>query len=86
MPCLGVDRIKEANAQSLLNEFESITFHDCEEVDDFAIRITNLRALGETSVDDVRVVNKFLCVVPTRYNQVAVAIKMFYDLKDLSID
>jgi hypothetical protein len=83
MPCLGVDRIKEANA---LNEFESITFHDCEEVDDFAIRITNLCALGETSVDDVRVVNKFLCVVPTRYNQVAVAIKMFYDLKDLSID
>ena len=58
----GIDCVKEANAQRLLKEFESITFIDGEEVDDFVIRIsdlaTNLRALRETSVDDARVVKK----------------------------
>ena len=37
-------------------------------------------------MNDARVVKKFLQVVPSRYNQVAVAIEMFSDLKMLSIE
>jgi hypothetical protein len=78
---LGADRVKEVNAQKLLAEFEGITFKPGETIDDFAIRITklstDLKGLGEQSVDDSRVVRKFLRVVPPRYNQVAVAIEMF---------
>jgi|UPI0001A86C5A hypothetical protein len=86
---LGADRVKEVDAQKLLAEFESIAFKLGEAIDDFAVRISklasDLRGLGETSVDDTRVV-KFLRVVPSRYNQVAVAIEMSSDLKTLSID
>jgi hypothetical protein len=69
---LGADRVKEENAQKLLGEFESISFKAGESIDDFTIRITklatDLKGLGEMSVDDSRVVKKFLRVVPSRYN------------------
>ncbi|XP_066381756.1 uncharacterized protein [Miscanthus floridulus] len=87
---LGAYRVKEVNAQKLLGEFESISFKAGESIDDFAIRITklatDLKGLGEMSVDDSRVVKKFLRVVPSRYNQVAVAIEMLSDLKTLTIE
>ena len=79
---IDVDRVKEVNAQKLLQEFENIKFKDGESVEDFGMRITNLvgnlRALGEI-VEDVRVVKKFLCVVPARFTQVVVTIEMFCD-------
>lgn len=87
---LGADRVKAVSSQKLLAEFESITFKSGETIEDFAIRITkimtDLTGLGEKSVDDKRVVRKFLRVVPARYNQIAVAIEMFYDLDKLSIE
>ncbi|XP_066357865.1 uncharacterized protein [Miscanthus floridulus] len=86
---LGADRVKEANAQRLLTEFEQITFKPGEAIDEFAMRIlklaTDLEGLGE-KIDDSRVVKKFLRVVPARYNQVAVAIEMFCDMSTLSIE
>jgi hypothetical protein len=86
---LGADRVKEVNAKKLLQEFENIKFKDGESVEDFGMRITNLvgnlRALGEI-VEDVRVVKKFLCMVPARFTQVVVTIEMFCDLKQLSVD
>jgi hypothetical protein len=58
-------------------------------MEDFGMRITNLIAtlkyLGET-VDDSRVVKKFLRVLPSCFNQVAVSIEMFCDMKDLSVE
>ncbi|XP_066316037.1 uncharacterized protein [Miscanthus floridulus] len=86
---LGADRVKEANAQRLLTEFEQITFKPGEAIDEFAMRIsklaTDLEGLGE-KIDDSRVVKKFLRVVPARYNQVAVIIEMFCDMSTLSIE
>ena len=67
---VGADRIKEANAQRLLKEFENIKFKDSEMVDEFALRIgalaADLRTSSET-VDDARVVKKMLRVLPQRY-------------------
>ena len=86
---LGADRVKEVNAQKLLSEFEQIKFKPEETIDDFAIRISklaiDLEGLGE-KLDDSRVVKKFLRVVPARYNQIAVSIEMFCDLKTLKIE
>jgi hypothetical protein len=86
---IGADRVKEVNVQKLLKEFENIEFKDGESVEDFGMRITNLvaniKSLGE-SVDDTRVVKKFLRVVPPRFNQVAVSIEMFCDLKTLTVE
>lgn len=87
---LGADRMKAVNAQKLLAEFESITFKTGETIEEFAIKITkistDLKGLGDKSVDDKRVVRKFLRVVPARYNQIAVAIEMFCDLDELTIE
>jgi hypothetical protein len=86
---VGADRVKEVNVQKLLKEFENIEFKELETVDDFGMRITNLvaniKSLGE-SIDDARVVKKFLRVVPPRFNQVAVSIEMFCGMKTLSVE
>ena len=88
--CLGADRVKAVSAQKLLAESEWITFKVGETIEEFAIRITkistDLSGLGDKSVDEKRVVRKFLRVVPARYNQIAVATEMFCDLDTLSIE
>jgi hypothetical protein len=65
--CVSADRVKEANAQRLLKEFENIKFKDSETVDEFALRIgglaADLRTSGET-MDDSRVVKNMLRVLP----------------------
>ncbi|XP_066395998.1 uncharacterized protein [Miscanthus floridulus] len=85
---IGADRVKEVNAQKLLKEFENIQFKEGESVDDFGMRITNLvgnlKTLGET-IDDLRVVKKFLHVVPPQFTQIVVSIEMFVDLKTLTV-
>ena len=37
-------------------------------------------------MDEVRVVQKFLCVVPSRYMQIALAIETMLDLNTLSVE
>ncbi|CAD6221564.1 unnamed protein product [Miscanthus lutarioriparius] len=86
---LGADRVKEVNAQKLLQEFENIAFRDGETIDQFGMRITNLvanlRTLGET-VEDACVVKKFLRVVPSRFTPVVVSIEMFCDIKTMKVE
>jgi hypothetical protein len=64
--------VKAVNAQKLLAEFESIAFKQGEAVEDFAMWITkiktDLEGLGEKSINDKRVVRKFLRVLPVMYN------------------
>jgi cell fate (sporulation/competence/biofilm development) regulator YlbF (YheA/YmcA/DUF963 family) len=86
---LGADRVKDVNAQKLLQEFENISFQDGETVDDFGMRINNLvanlKSLGET-VEETRVVKKFLQVVPARLTPVVVSIEMFCDIKTMTVE
>jgi hypothetical protein len=81
--------VKEVDTQKMLQELENIKFKDGESIEDFGMRITNLvgnlRALGK-NVEDVRVIKKFLWVVPVCFTQVVVTIEMFCDLKQLSLD
>ena len=85
---IGADQVKEVNVQKLLKELENIEFKEGESIVGFWMRIINLVAniklLGET-LDDTRVVKKFLRVVPPRFNQVAVSIVMFCDVETLSV-
>jgi len=86
---VGADRVKDVNAQKLLQEFENLQFKEGEKIDDFGMRITNLvadlKVLGET-IDDVKVVKKFLRVAPARFTSVVVSIEMFCDLKKLTLE
>ncbi|XP_073351897.1 uncharacterized protein [Aegilops tauschii subsp. strangulata] len=86
---LGATRVREANAQKLWRDFEGITFRDGETIDDFSLRlsgiVTGLRALGDT-VEESKVVAKFLRVVPPQFAQVAIAIETLLDISTLSLD
>lgn len=86
---VGAERVKEANAQRLLQEFENISFKEGETVDDFALRISGLAADLRTSgeaIEDLRVVKKMLRVLPKRYLQIAISIETLLDLKSLTIE
>jgi hypothetical protein len=76
-------------AQRLLREYENITFKEGESIDEFGMRISNLAAelktMGET-VEDSRVIKKFLRVVPSRFSPVVISIEMFCDMKKMTVE
>ncbi|KAH7845363.1 hypothetical protein Vadar_001167 [Vaccinium darrowii] len=86
---MGVDRVREGNAQTLRREFNNITFKNGESIDDFYMRITglvnNLRLLGDT-IDELEVVRKMLQVVPERFDQVAIAIETLLDVGTMNVE
>jgi hypothetical protein len=87
--CGGDERVKAANVQRLMKEFELLSFGDGETVDEFAVRVDRLTArlgdLGEV-LDDSRVVRKVLRAVPRKLKQVAVSIEIHGDLNAMTLD
>lgn len=85
---IGVDRVREANAQLLRRDFNAIAFKLGESTDEFAIRLTtlaeNLRSLGD-GITDAEAVKKLLQVVPEKLTQ-AVALEMLLDLNNTPIE
>lgn len=86
---VGVNRVREATAQHLRKEFEQISFKNGESLNAFGMRITgivnNLRSLGDT-VEEIKVVQKFLCEVPSQSAQIACAIETLLDLDGMSVE
>jgi hypothetical protein len=87
--CGGDDRVKVANVQRLMKEFELLSFRDGETVADFAVRVDRLTArLGDYGevLDDSHVVRKVLRAAPRRLKQVAVSIEIHGDLDAMTLD
>jgi hypothetical protein len=86
---VGADRVKEAMAQRLRKEFEDIMFLDRETLDKFGLRImnivNNLRPPGDI-VEELKVVQKILRVVPNQYSQMACSIETLLDLRTVSVE
>jgi hypothetical protein len=86
---VGDDRVKAANVERLMKAFETVTFRDSENVDEFVMRVngivSGLRELGE-KIEDNRVVRKILRVLPRKMRQVAVSIQMLCDLNTMSVE
>ena len=64
---MGVDRVREAKAQTRRAEFEALKFHDGESVEAFAMRLTGIvndLELLDDPVSEHKAVLKFLRVVP----------------------
>ncbi|WVZ91404.1 hypothetical protein U9M48_037581 [Paspalum notatum var. saurae] len=78
---MGVERVRESNAQKLRRDLHDIKFKDGESVDDFSLRLSNLannlRLLGD-NVEDKELVKKML--------QVAISIETLLDVGDLSLE
>lgn len=86
---LGVDRVRQARANTLRRAFEDIKFKDGESVDDFGVRIRDLANqlevldAGYTEAEQVR---KFLQATPPKYQQIVMAIETLLDLDTLSVE
>ena len=69
---VGHTRVKQANLQTLLRNYETLVMGDDESVDAFASRVATLvnriRALGE-NITETSVVRRFLRAAPPRYQQ-----------------
>ena len=86
---VGVERVKEAKAQTLKSEFKAIRMKNGESIDDFSMKLTTIvsgiRPLGDM-VEEIFVVKKFLRAVPPRFMQIFTSIEQFSDLKNMSIE
>jgi len=71
-------------------EWEGLTFRPDEQIEDFAVRLTNLMEQmvrnGDTDLDEARAVEKFIRCMPKRYEQLVFSIETLLDIQDLSID
>jgi hypothetical protein len=87
---IGSDRARRSTLQKLRQEWENLVFKPGEDVDDFALCLNTLMQqltrYGDDDIDEERVVEKFLRVVPKKYSQVAIAIEALLDFSELSIE
>jgi len=81
---VGSDRVRRATLQRLCGEWEGLTFRPDEQVEDFAVRLTNLMEQmvcnGDTDLDEGRSVEKFLRCMPKMYEQLVFSIETLLDL------
>jgi hypothetical protein len=86
---IGVQRVREVNAQQIRHEFGALVWKEAETVEDFVNRITGLaaelRLLGD-NITDAEVVRKMLQVVPDHLMQVAVSIETLLDIKTITVE
>jgi hypothetical protein len=71
---VGKDRVRASTAQQLLRQFENATCTEEESIDDFSMRLSSMvqhLATIDESVDEPKVVGKFLCSVPHHYRQMS---------------
>jgi hypothetical protein len=85
---IGVQRVRDANAEQLWKEFDHIQFKDGESVDDFLMHLTglanNIMVLGG-KITEPEIMKKMLHVAPKPLDQVMISIEMLLDLDSLSI-
>jgi hypothetical protein len=86
---IGANRVKEANAYRLWQEFAEWKFKAGEGVEDFTFRITalvnQLRILGD-DITNKEVLKKMLHSVSEKLEQVAISMETLLDLNSLSIE
>jgi hypothetical protein len=86
---IGVQRVRDANAEQLRKEFDHIWFKDEESVDDFSMRLTglanNIAVLGG-KITEAEIVKKLLHVALEPLEQVTISIKMLLDLENLTVE
>jgi hypothetical protein len=81
--------VRETRRQKLQKEFENMAFKSSEGVEDFPLRlstlVSELQALGD-DMTELKAVQKYLRVIPSRYAQMACSIETLLDLQDMFIE
>jgi hypothetical protein len=80
---------RKSTLQRLRREWELLSFHDGEHVDEFTLRLTGMMSsltIHGKTIDEQEAVEKLLHVVPDKYTQLALSIEMLLDTTDTSIE
>jgi hypothetical protein len=87
---ISSERVRRATLQRLRGEWEGLTFQPSEQVEDFAVRLTNLMGQmarnGDTDLTEERAVEKFLRSMPKRYTQIVNSIETLLDFEQHTIE
>jgi hypothetical protein len=87
---VGLNRNRKSMVQKLCQEWDRLAFRLVEDIDDFALRLSGLVQQlawhGDSGIDEQKAVEKYLCVVPKKYTQIALSMETLLNLLTLSIE
>jgi hypothetical protein len=86
---VGVDQVQKAKASSVEREFNALTFHDGESVDDFDAyirRIMNQLVVLGYEYKEEEVVRQFLLALLHKFEQIVASIETLLDVESMTVD
>lgn len=86
---LGAERVRTARLQTLMNEFDRLRMNDADTIDIFSTKITELTSkaasLGQ-SIEESKVVKKFLDSLPLKFIHMTASLEQLLDLNTVSFE
>ncbi|CAN6346172.1 unnamed protein product [Urochloa humidicola] len=87
---IGSEHARWSSLQKLRQEWDRLAFQPGEDVDNFALRLSNLmqrlRQFGDEDITEEKAVEKLLRAVPPKYRQIALAVQTMLDLSTMTIE
>jgi hypothetical protein len=87
---IGGDHVQWATLQRLRKEWEALAFQPGKQVEDFAMRLSNLMEQmarnSDTNLTEERAIEKLIWCMPKRYAQIVNSIEMLLDFDQLMIE
>ena len=85
----GMEKVKTTKLQLLRRDFENLNMKESDNIDSFFTHViglvTQMRTHGET-IEDRRIVEKILRVLPSKFDAIVTTIEETKDLSSFSVD